>query len=86
MIRALVTIPVESPRVSACSNRLGSRPPAAAAAASPTATLSSRPITPAQVVLCMMDLKLARLRRDPGHQDSMVDLIGYAAVLHEVTR
>ena len=44
------------------------------------------PVTPAQVVLCMMDLKLARLRRDPAHRDSMVDLIGYATVLHEVTR
>ena len=43
------------------------------------------PVTPAQVVLCMMDLKLARLRRDPAHQDSMVDLIGYATVLHEVS-
>ena len=44
------------------------------------------PVTPAQVVLCMMDLKLARLWRDPAHQDSMVDLIGYATVLHEVSR
>ena len=43
-------------------------------------------VTPAQVVLCMMDLKLARLRRDPAHRDRMVDLIGYATVLHEVTR
>ena len=45
-----------------------------------------QPVTSVQVVLCMMDLKLARLRRDPAHQDSIVDLIGYAAVLHEVTR
>ena len=45
-----------------------------------------QPVTPAQVVLCMMDLKLARLQRDPTHRDSMIDLIGYAAVLHEVTR
>ena len=44
------------------------------------------PVTPAQVVLCMLDLKLARLRRDPGHQDSMVDVIGYAALLNEVTQ
>jgi hypothetical protein len=44
------------------------------------------PVTPAQVVLCMLDLKLARLQRDPGHQDSMVDVIGYAALLSEVTR
>jgi hypothetical protein len=45
-----------------------------------------RAVTPAQVVLCLMDLKLARLRCDPTHQDSMIDLIGYATVLHEVTR
>ena len=45
-----------------------------------------QPITPAEVVLCMMDLKLTRLARDPKHSDSIVDLIGYATVLHEVTR
>ena len=44
------------------------------------------PVTPAQVVLCMMDLKLTRLARDPGHQDSIIDLVGYAAILHEVTK
>ena len=44
------------------------------------------PVTPAQVVLCMMDLKLTRLARDPRHQDSILDIAGYAAVLHEVTR
>ena len=44
------------------------------------------PVTPAQVVLCMMDLKLTRLARDPGHQDSILDLVGYAAILHEVTK
>jgi hypothetical protein len=43
-------------------------------------------VTPAEVVLCLMDLKLARLQRDPTHRDSMVDLIGYATILHEVTR
>jgi hypothetical protein len=44
------------------------------------------PVTPAQVVLCMMDLKLTRLARDPVHQDSILDLVGYAAILHEVTK
>ena len=43
-------------------------------------------VTPAQVVLCLIDLKLTRLGHDPAHQDSVVDLAGYAAVLHEVTR
>lgn len=42
------------------------------------------PVTPSQVALCMIDLKLARLAYDPGHVDSMVDVIGYAALLKEV--
>ena len=42
------------------------------------------PVTPAQVALCMIDLKLARLTYDPRHIDSVVDVIGYAALLREV--
>ena len=42
-------------------------------------------ITPAEVVLCLIDLKLARLAHDPAHRDSVVDVIGYAAILPEVT-
>ena len=42
------------------------------------------PVTPSQVALCMIDLKLVRLAYDPGHIDSMVDVIGYAALLREV--
>lgn len=45
-----------------------------------------RPVTPAQVALCLIDLKVARLTRDPAHLDSNVDLAGYAAVLREVAR
>jgi hypothetical protein len=48
-------------------------------------TLGSR-ISPAQVVLCLIDLKLARLARDPKHFDSIVDVAGYSAVLQEVRR
>ena len=44
------------------------------------------PVTPAQVVLCMIDLKLARLTRDPNYQDGPVDVIGYAAILAELQR
>jgi hypothetical protein len=44
-----------------------------------------RPIT-AEVVLCLIDLKLARLGHDPKHQDSILDIAGYAAVLQEVGR
>jgi hypothetical protein len=45
-----------------------------------------RPVTPAQVAMCLIDLKLTRLAHDPGHQDSILDIAGYAAVLHEVSR
>ena len=43
------------------------------------------PITPTQVALCLIDLKLARLAHQPDHLDSMVDVAGYAAVLREVS-
>ena len=43
-------------------------------------------VTPAQVALCLIDLKLARLAHDPSHLDSMVDVAGYAACLREVAR
>jgi len=44
------------------------------------------PVTPAQVALCLIDLKMARLRKDHTHQDSIIDLAGYAACLWEVTQ
>lgn len=43
-------------------------------------------VSPAQVALCLIDLKLARLARDPKHLDSQIDVAGYAACLREVTR
>ena len=55
----------------------------AAIAARWTLTLG-HPVSPAQVVLCMIDLKLARLTRDPAYRDSIVDVAGYAALLPEV--
>ncbi|MDP1584586.1 MAG: DUF6378 domain-containing protein [Bradyrhizobium sp.] len=42
------------------------------------------PVTPAQVILCMIDLKVARLAHDPDYLDGAVDVIGYAALLPEV--
>ena len=45
-----------------------------------------RTVAPSEVVLCLIDLKLARLAHDPRHRDSIVDVAGYAAVLHEVVR
>lgn len=41
-------------------------------------------VTPAQAVLCLLDLKLVRLSRDPKHTDSIADLAGYAGILEEV--
>ncbi|MDX1542097.1 MAG: DUF6378 domain-containing protein [Geminicoccaceae bacterium] len=43
-------------------------------------TLSAE-VTPAQVALCLIDLKLA-----PQYLDSIVDVAGYAACLHEVNQ
>ncbi len=50
-----------------------------------SATLG-REITPVQVVLCLLDLKLARLAHDPTHEDSAVDVCGYAALLAELSK
>lgn len=50
-----------------------------------SATLG-REISPAQVVLCLLDLKLARLAHDPSHEDSAVDICGYAALLRELIK
>jgi hypothetical protein len=44
------------------------------------------PVSAAQVVLCMIDLKLVRLAHDQGHEDSLIDVIGYAALFPEVRR
>jgi hypothetical protein len=45
-----------------------------------------QPVTPAQVALCMIDLKMVRLTHDPNHRDSLIDVIGYAALMPEVQR
>ena len=42
-------------------------------------------ITPAQVVLSLLDLKLTRLVHDPAHEGSAIDVCGYAALLLEIT-
>jgi hypothetical protein len=41
-------------------------------------------VSPAQAVLCMLDVKMARLTRDPRHVDSITDLAGYGGVLAEL--
>jgi hypothetical protein len=49
-------------------------------------TTLGREVTAAQVVLCLLDLKLARLAHDPNHEDSAVDVCGYAALLRELIK
>jgi Domain of unknown function (DUF6378) len=41
-------------------------------------------VSPAQTVLCMLEIKTTRLSRDPKHLDSITDVAGYAAVLAEL--
>ena len=41
-------------------------------------------VTPAQAMLCLVDLKVARLAHDPRHLDSITDIAGYAGCLAEV--
>ena len=44
-----------------------------------------RPVTPAEVALCMAAVKIARLTANPTHADSWIDLAGYAACGAEVS-
>ena len=41
-------------------------------------------VTPAQVIVCLVDLKVARLTHDSRHLDSITDVAGYAGCLAEV--
>jgi len=41
-------------------------------------------VTPAQVLVCLIDLKIARLTHNPRHLDSITDIAGYAGCLAEV--
>lgn len=45
-----------------------------------------QPVTPEQVVLCLIDLKLARLSHNSVHYNSAVNICGYAALLNEIAR
>ncbi len=38
------------------------------------------PVTARDVALCMAAMKLVRYTRTPAHRDSIVDLVGYAAI------
>lgn len=50
------------------------------------AVLLGVPLTPHQVVLCMIALKMARLIHNPGHRDSKVDIAGYANCLDMIVQ
>jgi len=41
-------------------------------------------VTREQVIVCLVDLKVARLTHDPRHLDSITDIAGYAGCLAEV--
>jgi hypothetical protein len=41
-------------------------------------------VTPAQVMVCLIDLKVARLIHDPRHFESITDIAGYSGCLTEV--
>lgn len=41
-------------------------------------------VTPEQVALCMAQVKIARLITSPAHEDSWIDLAGYAALGGEI--
>lgn len=41
-------------------------------------------ITPYDVAVMMLMVKLARLMQSPGHQDSHIDIAGYAACMEEI--
>ena len=41
-------------------------------------------VTPEQVALCMIGVKISRLVHSPDHRDSLVDVAGYAATYEKV--
>jgi uncharacterized Zn ribbon protein len=43
-------------------------------------------ITPAQVALCMVGLKISRLIETPDHIDSFIDGAAYMAIAAEITK
>lgn len=43
-------------------------------------------VTPQQAMLCLIDLKMVRLKQNPKHTDSIKDIAGYAACLAELNQ
>ena len=44
------------------------------------------PITAIDVVIAMIDVKIQRLKHNPTHEDSWVDICGYAALGSELSQ
>ena len=42
------------------------------------------PLSPADAIIIQLATKLARLAQSPDHEDTHVDIAGYAAILSEV--
>ncbi len=49
------------------------------------AVILGHPVEAHEVALCLAMVKAARLIANPGHQDSWVDMAGYAAIGGEVS-
>lgn len=49
-----------------------------------TKLLPNAKITPEDVALLMMQVKIARLAKSPDHKDSILDIAGYAGCLDEL--
>jgi hypothetical protein len=43
-------------------------------------------ISPEQVAMCMLLVKVARLSQTSGHEDSLTDLLGYGLIYHKIVR
>jgi hypothetical protein len=43
-------------------------------------------ISPEQVAMCMLLVKVARLSQSSDHEDSLKDLLGYGIIFHKIVR
>lgn len=43
-------------------------------------------VSPEQVAMCMLLVKVARLSQTSNHDDSFRDLLGYAVIFHQIVK
>jgi len=43
-------------------------------------------ISPEQVAMCMLLVKVARLSQSSDHEDSLTDLLGYGIIFHKIVK